>query len=117
MQVCLDIPAQHLDVESRFWRAALPWREVGIDDPEFLGRLVPGPGSTVQVLLQRLGADDRSTRTRVHLDLGSGDAVATDAALLQDLGARHLHDGDGFVALRDPAGLAFCTTGNDPDAP
>ena len=117
VQVCVDIPPQHLAVEAAFWRAALGWREVAIDDPEFLGRLVPPAGSALQVLLQRLGADDGATATRAHLDLGAGGAVAADAALLQDLGATHLHDGSGFVALRDPAGLAFCTTGNDPDAP
>jgi hypothetical protein len=36
---------------------------------------------------------------------------------LLDLGAERLLDGEGFVALRDPAGLGFCVTGNSPDAP
>jgi hypothetical protein len=116
VQVCLDIPVEHLDVEPAFWRAALPGREVIPDSPEFLVRFVPAPGSTLQVLLQRLGDDDPARSTRAHLDLGSDD-VAADAELLQGLGAVPLLDRGGFVALRDPAGLAFCTTENSPDAP
>jgi predicted enzyme related to lactoylglutathione lyase len=116
VQVCLDIPARHLDAEPDFWRAVLPWREVVITEPEFLGRLVPPPGSTLQVLLQRLGDDDGGTTTRAHLDLGSDDITA-DAERLVQRGATRLHTGGGFIALRDPAGLAFCVTANSPDAP
>lgn len=116
VQVCLDIPVQHLDVEPDFWRTALPGGEVTPDGPEFLARFVPPPGSTLQVLLQRLGDDDGAASTRAHLDLG-GEDLAGDAALLQGLGAVLQQHGDGFVALRDPAGLAFCTTRNSPDAP
>jgi hypothetical protein len=116
VQVCLDIPARHLDVEPDFWRAVLPWREVVITEPEFLGRLVPPPGAPLQVLLQRLGDDDGGTTTRAHLDLGSDD-IAAYAERLVGRGAVHLHTGGGFIALRDPAGLAFCVTANSPDAP
>jgi len=116
VQVCLDLPPQHRDREAAFWRAALPWREVEITEPEFLGRLVPPAGAPLQVLLQRLGDDDGGTTTRVHLDLGSAD-LAGDVALLEGLGATRLHTGDGFVALRDPAGLPCCVTENSPDAP
>jgi hypothetical protein len=116
VQVCLDIPSRHLDAEPDFWRAVLPWREVVIIEPEFLGRLVPPAGAPLQVLLQRLGDDDRGTVTRAHLDLGSEDITA-DAKLLVDRGAQHLHNGSGFVTLRDPAGLAFCVSANSPDAP
>jgi hypothetical protein len=116
VQVCLDIPARHLDVEPDFWRAVLPWREVVMTDSEFLGRLVPPPGSSLQVLLQRLGDEDGGTSTRAHLDLGSDDVTA-DADRLVGRGAARLHTGDGFIALRDPAGLAFCVTANSPDAP
>lgn len=115
VQVCLDLPAALADVEATFWRAALPWPEKTFDAPEFLGRLVPA-GGPLQVLLQRLGPDDSGHRTRAHLDLGSDD-LAADVALLAGLGADRLHDGDGFVALRDPAGTAFCVTGLAPDSP
>ncbi|CAA9292178.1 MAG: hypothetical protein AVDCRST_MAG61-359 [uncultured Friedmanniella sp.] len=116
VQVCLDLPPQHVDAEVTFWRAALPWREVGLDGPEFLGRLVPPTGEPLQVLLQQLGPDDGGRTTRLHLDLGSDD-VDADVALVTSLGAEELHRGDGFVALRDPAGAAFCVTANAPDAP
>ncbi len=115
VQVCLDLPPRLVEVEHAFWRAALAWPESPIADPEFLGRLVPPAGHPLQVLLQRLGTDDGGP-TRTHLDLGSDDLFA-DVALLQGLGAERLHAGDGFVALRDPAGLIFCVTGNAPDAP
>jgi len=116
VQVCLDIPARHVGSEPDFWRATLPWREVAISDPEFLGRLVPPSGAPLQVLLQRLGDDDEGTVTRAHLDLGCDD-IALEAKRLRGRGAARLHDGDGFLALRDPAGLAFCVTANSPDAP
>ncbi|SDS07424.1 hypothetical protein SAMN04488543_1016 [Friedmanniella luteola] len=115
VQVCLDLPPRLVDVDAAFWRAALAWREVPVDDPEFLGRLVPSPGHPLQVLLQRLDDDDGGP-TRLHLDLGSED-LAADVTLLQDRGAAPLHEGDGFVALRDPAGQVFCVTRNAPDAP
>jgi hypothetical protein len=116
VQLCLDVPPPHVDAELAFWRAALPWRAQEIDAPEFLLRLVPPPGAPAQLLLQRLGEDDGGVSTRAHLDLGSDDHVA-DADLLVDLGAVRLHTGDGFVALRDPAGFAFCVTAHSPDRP
>ena len=116
VQVCLDLPAQQADVEAAFWRATLPWQEVSLRDAEFLGRLVPPHGSPLQVLLQKLGPDDGGRTTRLHLDLGSDD-VRADVTLLTELGAERLHEGDGFVALRDPAGAVFCVTGNAAEVP
>lgn len=116
VQVCLDVPARHLAVEPAFWRAALPWPVVAQESPEFLGRLVPPPGATLQVLLQALGEDDGGDVTRAHLDLGADD-VAAEADRLIGLGAQLLRDRGGFIALRDPAGSGFCVTANSPDAP
>ena len=116
VQVCLDVPAAHVGVELAFWRAVLGWPEVSPSSPEFLTRLVPPPGSPLQVLVQRLGGDDGATRTRAHLDLGCDDVDAT-AELVVGLGGERLLTGEGFVALRDPGGLAFCVTENSPDAP
>ncbi|GAA1437542.1 hypothetical protein GCM10009616_39510 [Microlunatus lacustris] len=115
VQVCVDLPPRRAEVDAAFWRAVLPWREVATGDPEFLGRRVPPPGHPLQVLLQQLGDDDGGP-TRVHLDLGSDDLTA-DVALVEDLGAERLHDGGGFVALRDPAGQVFCVTANPSDVP
>lgn len=115
VQVCLDLPPRLVEVDAAFWRAVLPWREVVIDDPEFLGRRVPPPGHPLQVLMQRLGDDDGGS-TRVHLDLGADD-LAADVTLMTELGAERLHEGGGFVALRDPAGQVFCVTANRSDVP
>ncbi|CAA9322427.1 MAG: hypothetical protein AVDCRST_MAG48-2718 [uncultured Friedmanniella sp.] len=115
VQVCLDLPPRLVDVEAAFWRAVLPWREVALDDPEFVGRRVPPPGHPIQVLLQRL-ADDDGGPTRLHLDLGADD-LAAGVDLVQRLGAERVHDGGGFIALRDPAGSLFCVTANKADAP
>ncbi len=52
---------------------------------------------------------------RAHLDLGTDDLDA-DVRRLRALGAGDIGRGPGgWHALRDPAGLAFCTTGNDPE--
>ena len=68
--------------------------------------------SPLQLLVQRLGADD--PEIRAHFDLGSRDLPA-EVARMEALGARVLRPGSGFVALQDPVGLPFCVTGNDPD--
>ena len=41
--------------------------------------------------------------------------IAAEVARLEALGAHVLGPGRGFVVLRDPTGLPFCVTGNDPD--
>ena len=71
------------------------------------------PGSPLQLLVQRLGADDGAQQARAHLDLGADD-VDAEVERVRSLGARVLWPGNGFVALRDPLGLPFCVTGNDP---
>lgn len=116
VQICLDVPHGRGEAESAFCRALLPWRWIEIDAPEFLGRLVPPPGTPLEVLLQELGADDPGTAVRAHLDLGADDVEATVADLV-GLGAVQLHTGDGFVALRDPVGMVFCVTAQSPDNP
>ena len=95
VQVCLDSPADRHDREVAFWRSALDWRWADGDHPEFAGKLYPPPDSTVQLLFQRLGADDPGTTVRAHIDLGT-DQRAADAARLQALGA---------VARRDASGM------------
>lgn len=114
VQVCVDSPAGRHDAEVTFWRAATGWRWVPGDAPEFAGKLYGASGSPIQLLFQRLGGDDPARSTRVHLDLGSDD-IEADADRLVALGAELIGPGDGWIALRDPAGLAFCTTGNPPD--
>jgi hypothetical protein len=114
-QVCVDAPADRHDAEVAFWRAATGWQWTpGQGAAEFEGKLDGPAGSPLRLLLQRLGPDDAGTDVRAHLDLGTDD-IEADAARLVDLGAERLHPGDGWITLRDPAGMVFCTTGNDPD--
>lgn len=116
VQVCIDSPARWHDQEVRFWRQALGWRWGKGSRPEFAGKLYPEPGSPVQFLLHRLGEDDDGAATRAHLDLGTDDLEA-DADRLVEAGATRMWDGDGWITLRDPVGMLFCTTDNSPDAP
>lgn len=113
VQLCVDVPHQHYEAELAFWRAATGWADEPVAAPEF-HRLVHRAQSPLQLLVQRLGADDPGSRARAHLDLGSDDRAA-EVARVQELGARLLWPGAGFTALRDPAGLPFCVTDNHPD--
>jgi predicted enzyme related to lactoylglutathione lyase len=116
MQVCIDSPAALSDREVGFWRVATGWRWSPSASAEFAGKLYPEPGSPVQLLLQQLGDDDEATTVRAHLDLGCDDREA-EADRLVSLGATRLWTGDGWITLRDPAGLVFCATGNSPEDP
>jgi hypothetical protein len=113
VQLCVDVPAQAYDAELAFWRAATGWADEPVDAPEF-HRLVHREESALQLLVQRLGADDGARHARAHLDLGADD-VSAEVARLAMLGAQVLGPGSGFVVLRDPTGLPFCVTANDPD--
>ena len=99
-----------------FWRSALDWRWAPSSADAFIGKLYPPSGSSVQLLLQRLGEDDPGTAVRAHIDLGTDDREA-DAERLIQAGATLVGPGDGWIVLRDPTGMVFCTTGNSPDAP
>lgn len=113
VQVAVDVPAERFDAELAFWRAATGWADEPLRHPEFR-RLVHREESPVQLLVQRLGEDDGGTRARAHLDLGTDDLPA-EVARVRALGAQLLAEHDGFTALRDPVGLPFCVTANDPD--
>jgi Glyoxalase-like domain len=113
VQICVDVPAPRCDAESAFWQEATGWAEEPVDAPEFR-RLVHRAESPVQLLVQRLGSDDGAERARAHLDLGTDD-VAAEVARVEALGARVLDRREGITVLRDPLGLSFCVTGNDPD--
>jgi hypothetical protein len=116
VQVCVDSPAGVHDREVAFWRSALSWRWAPSDSEEYEGKLYPPAGSSVQLLFQRLGEDDSGVAVRAHIDLGTDDLEA-DAQRLTQLGAERVGPGGGWIVLRDPTGLVFCTTGNSPDAP
>lgn len=113
VQLCVDVPDAAYDDELAFWREATGWADEEVSSPEF-HRLVHRSRSPLQLLVQRLGPDDGGTRARAHLDLGTTDRAA-EVARMEALGARVLWPGNGFVAMQDPTGLAFCVTDNDPD--
>jgi len=112
VQLTVDVPERLYDRELEFWRKATGWADEVVDAPEF-HRLVHRRESPLQLLVQRLGADDGTQQARAHLDLGTDDMDA-EVGRVQSLGARVLWPGDGFVALQDPLGLPFCVTANDP---
>jgi hypothetical protein len=99
--------------ELEFWRAATGWADEDVDAPEF-HRLVHRQESPLQLLCSGSGrTTGRSTPARTSTSArttstprssGSGRSVP-----------QLLWSGNGFIALRDPLGLAFCVTGNDPE--
>lgn len=111
VQVCIDAPVAAHDLEVEFWRALLRGRWTSSSAPEFSGKWHDDDGSPLQLLFQRL--DEPDGPVRAHLDLGTDD-LAADAERLRALGARDIGPGRGWHAFHDPAGVAFCTTANDP---
>jgi Glyoxalase-like domain len=116
VQICIDSPPTLHDREVAFWWAATGWRWREGDHDEFAGKLYPPTGSSVQLLFQRLGSDDRGAAVRAHIDLGADD-VEVESARLVELGAARLGPGRGWIVLRDPVGMVFCVTDNSPDNP
>lgn len=113
VQVCIDAPAELIDIELEFWRQATEWDFRPSNRDEFVAKLTPPPPGPVQLLFQRLGDDDSAGRVRAHIDLGADDTRA-DAARLVDLGATDHGAGDGWILMADPNGMPFCVTENDP---
>jgi Glyoxalase-like domain len=116
VQICVDSPAGLHDQEVAFWRSALDWRWAESDSEEFEGKLYPPSGSSTQLLFQRLGEEDSARTVRAHIDLGTDD-IEADAQRLIHVGAERIRPDHGWIVLRDPAGMVFCTTSNFPDAP
>ena len=114
VQICIDSPADTLDAEVAFWRAATEWDFRLSTGDEFAGKLYPPAPGPVQLLFQRLGSDDRGDKVRAHIDLGTDDKEA-ESTRLEALGATRVSAGDGWILLTDPIGMPFCATGNNPD--
>jgi catechol 2,3-dioxygenase-like lactoylglutathione lyase family enzyme len=112
VQVCIDAPERVHEQEIDFWSEVTGWAARPSDRPEFGGKLYP-PDGPIRLLFQRLGADDPGETTRAHLDLATDD-MATEVERVVALGATKVGPGYGWYALRDPAGMAFCVTGQSP---
>jgi catechol 2,3-dioxygenase-like lactoylglutathione lyase family enzyme len=113
LQVCIDSPPDLHDQETRFWVKATGWDLKESPLPEFAGKCYPPPGGPIRLLFQRLGSDDGADSTRAHLDLATDD-IPAEVERLVGLGATRIGPGDGWYALRDPAGTPFCATGQSP---
>ncbi|MDQ4008714.1 MAG: VOC family protein [Actinomycetota bacterium] len=112
-QVCIDAPAPLFDRELEFWRQVTGWQTSRSGRPEFTD-LVGPEDATLQLLLQRLDDHDPGTTVRAHIDLGSDDRDA-EAERLVGIGAHYVERFDGWIVLRDAAGLDFCVTGKSPE--
>jgi predicted enzyme related to lactoylglutathione lyase len=121
VQVCIDVPADRFDREVAFWQEATGWDyRPSTLHPELAD--LRGPATApLRLLMQRLGADDRGTTTRAHIDMGCDDLDA-EAERLVSFGARRLGPGKGYVdrtrgwvVMADPTGLPFCVTSKPPD--
>ena len=112
VQICIDSPAAAHEREVDFWRGLLPGRWADSSAPEFAGKWHDDAGSPIQLLFQRL--DESTGEVRAHLDHGTDD-VRAEVRRLQGLGAVEVGPGRGWFTMRDPAGLAFCVTGNSPE--
>jgi hypothetical protein len=107
-QLCLDIPDPDYERECAFWAALTGWELRSGSWPEF--RYLDRPaGMPLRLLLQRLD----SGRAGAHLDLACDDAEA-EAAVHTTLGATVSAPREGWITLRDPAGVPYCLTRRDP---
>jgi hypothetical protein len=110
-QFCLDMPADVYEAECRFWAELTGWepRDSSLAEFRFLTRPA---GMPLRLLLQRTG-EPPGTAVRAHPDLACS-AVDAEVARHKRLGAAWLHDGDRWITMRDPAGLAYCITRREP---
>lgn len=107
-----------LDRAAAFWTAVLGYRREPYGGGPYLA-LVPQDGRGIELLLQR--TDDRkSGKTRVHLDLRTGDLDA-EVARVQAVGGSVLtpeptvERGWRWHVLADPDGNEFCVLQPPPD--
>ena len=110
-QVCLDIPPSRFDAEFAFWAAVTGWRQRPPRPDDEFARLTPGDDQPLQLLLQRLDAEEDTVRA--HLDWSASDR---DAEV-----ARHVAAGAtmverferGWTVMTGPDGLTYCVTGRE----
>ena len=111
-QLCLDIPPARYEVECAFWAGLTGWQAKSGSRPEFR-YLVRPSGMPLRLLLQRLDDAPLGASTTAHVDLASDD-VAAEVSRHEALGATVVRRTEGWVTLRDPAGLEYCVTRRDP---
>jgi hypothetical protein len=110
-QFCLDIPADVYDIECGFWADLTGWEPRDSPLPQFR-HLARPVGMPLRLLLQRTG-DPPGTTVRAHPDLACS-GVDAEMARHQGLGGTWWQDGDRWITMRDPTGLAYCITRRNP---
>jgi predicted enzyme related to lactoylglutathione lyase len=107
--IVIDVPGDDHEREVAFWQAAIG-KDLTREErhPEYHGTRLPHAGP-MGLLVQRLGAGS----ARVHLDFHTDD-LAAEVARLERLGARQEQRVQGWVVMRDPAGLLFCVVPERP---
>jgi predicted enzyme related to lactoylglutathione lyase len=92
-----------------FWGAALGYQLDEIDEDGAVIEPSAGPGWTMLFLVV---PDDKVVKNRLHLDLRPSDAMATEVARLEQLGAgviTRIDEGGSFwTVMHDPEGNEFC---------
>jgi hypothetical protein len=111
-QVCLDIPPSTYVREFAFWEDLTSWEPRPPRPDNEFARLTPPAGQPLQLLLQRLGAEEPAVRA--HLDWCATDRdaeverqVAAGATLVERFDR-------GWTVLTGPDGLTYCVTERSP---
>jgi hypothetical protein len=101
-KIVIDVADDKHERELAFWEGAvgqpLPQYE---RFPEYHGAMLVG--STVGLLVQRLGEGEG----RIHIDFHTDDLDA-EVARLELLGAERVGQREYWIVMRDPAGMLFC---------
>jgi predicted enzyme related to lactoylglutathione lyase len=98
----VDVPRADYARTVEFWSAALDRAGVPEDgDPNYTlyGEATPG----MEFMIQAVGDET----PRIHLDIETDD-IAAEVARLTALGASVVEPIEGWVVMRDPAGIVFC---------
>jgi len=111
-QVCLDIPPSSYDQEFAFWEDLTSWEARPPRPDDEFARLTPPAGQPLQLLLQRLDADEPAVRA--HLDWCATDR---DAEVERHVaaGATFVERFDrGWTVMTGPDGFPYCVTQRSP---
>ena len=98
------IDCDDLDTGISFWTGALGVSVVGRHEDVYRRLESPIPG--LRILLQRV-PEQKTAKTRVHLDIESDD-IEAEVRRLEKLGAKRLEQVEDWWVMEDPCGNEFC---------
>lgn len=110
-QVCIDVPAGHVDSELGFWQEVTGREAVPSPGYSEFWRLRRPEGQALHLLFQRL--DEPDGEARAHLDLATTDRT-TETARHLSLGATVEAEYDDWTVMHDPTGFTYCITTRKP---